>query len=106
MSALLAAVALPFLKSPPPIDIGVPIQSFGMIVAAGVLIGAALLRRYAEWHGVSDEHIRGLTGWVTVAGFIGAHIFDVVAYQWNDLMENPLLFVELWKGISSYGGFI
>ncbi|HET9990648.1 MAG TPA: prolipoprotein diacylglyceryl transferase family protein, partial [Kofleriaceae bacterium] len=29
-----------------------------------------------------------------------------VAYQWNDLMENPLLFVELWKGISSYGGFI
>src|SRR3954471_6801842 len=106
MSALLAAVALPFLKSPPPIDIGVPIQVFGMIVAAGVLIGAALLRRYAEWHGVSDDHIRALTGWITVTGFLGAHIFDVIAYQWHDLQEDPILLFKIWAGISSYGGFI
>jgi hypothetical protein len=55
-----------------------PIQSFGIIVAIGVLIGAGVLRRYAEWHGISDDHIRGLTGWVTITGFIGAHIFDVM----------------------------
>ncbi|MDB4959654.1 MAG: prolipoprotein diacylglyceryl transferase [Myxococcales bacterium] len=84
----------------------IPIQSFGIIVAAGVLIGAALLRRYAEWHGVPDENIRGLTGWITITGFIGAHLFDVIAYQWNDLQNDPLLLVEVWKGISSYGGFI
>ena len=54
-----------------------------MIVAAGVLIGAAILRRYAEWHGVTDDHIRGLTGWITVTGFIGAHLFDVIMYQWR-----------------------
>jgi phosphatidylglycerol:prolipoprotein diacylglycerol transferase len=83
-----------------------PIESFGIIVAAGVLIGAALLRRYAEWHGVEDDHIRGLTGWITITGFIGAHVFDVLAYQWNDLMKDPLLLVKLWLGISSYGGFI
>jgi phosphatidylglycerol:prolipoprotein diacylglycerol transferase len=114
MSGLLSAVALPFLKPPPPIDVGVKIQVFGMIVAAGVLIGAAILRRYAEWHGVSDEHIRGLTTWIMVAGFIGAHEFDVIAYQWDRLSEPwdiwgpsswplPLRF---WDGISSYGGFI
>ena len=114
MSVLTAAVALPFLKPPPPIDIGVPIQVFGMIVAAGVLIGAALLRRYAEWHGVSDEHIRGLTGWITVAGFIGAHEFDVLMYQWDKIGE-PINFLHIsqwplplrfWDGISSYGGFV
>ena len=88
------------------LDIGIPIQSFGMIVAAGVLIGAALLRRYAEWHGVSDDHIRGLTGWITVTGFIGAHVFDVVAYQSDKLATDPLLFFKLWDGISSYGGFV
>jgi phosphatidylglycerol---prolipoprotein diacylglyceryl transferase len=82
------------------------IQGFGVIVAAGVLIGASLLRRYAEWHGVDDEHIRGLTGWVTVAGFLGAHIFDVLAYQWDDLVKDPVLLVKIWAGISSYGGFI
>lgn len=83
-----------------------PIESFGVIVAAGVLIGAALLRRYAEWHGVEDEHIRGLTGWITITGFIGAHLFDVLAYQWKDLMKDPLLLVKVWQGISSYGGFL
>jgi phosphatidylglycerol---prolipoprotein diacylglyceryl transferase len=83
-----------------------PIESFGVIVAAGVLIGAAILRRYAEWHGVEDDHIRGLTGWIVVTGFIGAHVFDVIAYQWNDLMKDPLLLVKLWAGISSYGGFL
>jgi phosphatidylglycerol---prolipoprotein diacylglyceryl transferase len=82
------------------------IESFGLIVAAGVLIGAALLRRYAEWHGVEDDHIRGLTGWITITGFIGAHLFDVIAYQWKDLMKDPLLIVKIWHGISSYGGFL
>ncbi len=100
-----AALGLPYFHLGS-IDVGLPIQSFGMIVAAGVLIGAALLRRYAEWHGVDDEHIRGLTGWITVTGFIGAHLFDVIAYQWHDLEQNPILIVELWKGISSYGGFL
>src|SRR5688572_20504261 len=83
-----------------------PIQAFGIIVAAGVLIGAALLRRYAEWHGVSDDHIRGLTGWITVTGFIGAHVFDVLAYQWDDFVKDPILMLKIWSGISSYGGFL
>jgi phosphatidylglycerol:prolipoprotein diacylglycerol transferase len=82
------------------------IQSFGVIVAVGVLIGAWLLRRYAEWHGRSDDDIRGLTGWITVTGFIGAHLFDVIAYQWDDLAKDPLLVFKVWKGISSYGGFL
>jgi phosphatidylglycerol---prolipoprotein diacylglyceryl transferase len=101
----LAAAALPYFHLGY-IDLGLHIQAFGIIVATGVLIGAALLRRYAEWHGVSDEHIRGITGWVTVAGFIGAHVFDVLAYQWHELMNDPLLFLKVWDGISSYGGFI
>ncbi len=96
------------------IDTGVvPIQAFGILVAAGVLIGASLLRRYAEWHGVSDEDIRGLTAWVTVSGFLGAHLFDVLAYQWDNLAtpgtlhyEGPILLLKVWSGISSYGGFI
>jgi len=87
-------------------DVGIPIQAFGVIVATGVLIGAALLRRYAEWHGVEDITIRELTGWVTVTGFIGAHLIDVFGYQWQDVQKDPLLIIEIWKGISSFGGFI
>ncbi|MEO7730543.1 MAG: prolipoprotein diacylglyceryl transferase family protein [Kofleriaceae bacterium] len=107
------------------IDIGVPIQGFGMIVAIGVLLGAVPLRRYAEWHGVSDEHIRGLLTWIMISGFLGAHELDVIAYQWDRIGDTtsvvpaswwflpvglwpsnwPLVF-RIWDGISSYGGFI
>src|SRR5579883_3523081 len=81
------ATSLPFFHLGA-IDTGiVPIQSFGILVALGVLVGAALLRRYAEWHGVSDDHIRGLLTWVMVSGFLGAHWFDVIAYEWDKLDE-------------------
>lgn len=124
-AGLAAAVnALPYFHLGA-LDIGIPIQGFGMIVAVGVLIGATPLRRYAEWHGVSDEHIRGLLTWVMVAGFLGAHEFDVLAYQWDRLgdatMAQPAgwwflpaalwpsnwpLVLRIWDGISSFGGFI
>ena len=123
-SAGLAAASLPYFHIGA-LDIGVPIQGFGMIVAVGVLIGATPLRRYAEWHGVSDDHIRGLLTWVIVAGFLGAHEFDVLAYQFDKIGDAtmvqpagwwflpaalwpsnwPLIF-RIWDGISSYGGFI
>ncbi|HEU0033755.1 MAG TPA: prolipoprotein diacylglyceryl transferase family protein [Kofleriaceae bacterium] len=98
-------VGIPFFQLGS-LNVGIPIQAFGVIVATGVLIGAALLRRYAEWHGVADDHIRGLTGWITVTGFLGAHLFDVLAYQWDKLQDDPVLLVKVWDGISSYGGFI
>ena len=109
------------------LDVGLPIQSFGVIVAVGVLIGAWLLRRYAEWHGISDDHIRGLLGWVTVCGFLGAHEFDMIFYNWAKIGDatvvvpaswwpkflgeamypsNWPLPLKIWEGISSYGGFI
>lgn len=108
-------------------DVGLPIQAFGVIVAIGLIIGATPLRRYAEWHGVSDDHIRGLLTWVMISGFLGAHEFDVIAYQWHRIGEvasaqpaswwpgwlpdgmwpsNWPLGLRIWDGISSYGGFI
>nr|HEX4317690.1 prolipoprotein diacylglyceryl transferase family protein [Kofleriaceae bacterium] len=129
MSAL--AANLPFFHLGA-IDTGIiPIQSFGILVALGVLIGASLLRRYAEWHGISDDHIRGLLTWVMVTGFLGAHWFDVLAYQWDkmdepwhwwpphEIIEQPTIAggqqihngflwlpLRLWDGIASYGGFV
>jgi len=109
-----SAAAIPFFYSGELVDIGLPIQTFGVIVAAGVLIGAGLARRYAEWHGVSDELIRKLTGWLVIAGFLGAHILDVLMYEPQKLDEDiaswppsawPAI-IRVWDGISSYGGFV
>jgi phosphatidylglycerol---prolipoprotein diacylglyceryl transferase len=119
-----ATAGLPFFHLGA-IEVGIPIQWFGMIVAVGVLIGATPLRRYAEWHGVSDENIRSLLTWVMVSGFLGAHEFDMIAYQWDKIGDStfvepaswwflsPSLWpsnwplpLRIWDGISSYGGFI
>src|SRR5678816_864066 len=114
LSAATTATAIPFFYRGELLNIGLPIQAFGVIVAAGVLIGASILRRYAEWHGVSDEHIRNLLGWVTIAGFLGAHVFDTVFYEPQKFDEAigtwppsqwPVL-LRVWDGISSYGGFL
>jgi phosphatidylglycerol---prolipoprotein diacylglyceryl transferase len=96
------ASALPYKDIP---ALG-PLQPFGIIVAIGVLIGAWVMRKYAEKHGGHDDDLRGLTGWVTVCGFIGAHVFDVLAYQPELLSSDPLILLKLWQGISSYGGFL
>jgi phosphatidylglycerol:prolipoprotein diacylglycerol transferase len=88
-------------------DLGpLPLQPFGIIVAAGVLIGAELMRRYLLRFGVEEDDIRGLTLWVIATGFIGAHVFDVLAYERDRLEEDPLLILKIWDGISSYGGFL
>ncbi|MGE0549716.1 MAG: prolipoprotein diacylglyceryl transferase [Kofleriaceae bacterium] len=108
-----ATLGFPYLYRTEVIS-GFPVQTFGLIVAAGVLIGAWILRLYAEWHGIDDEHIRKLTIWVAVTGFIGAHVFDVLAYDWKKMSEPiaiwpptkwPVL-LRIWDGISSYGGFV
>lgn len=108
-------VGLPFFHMGE-LDVGIPLQAFGIIVATGVLIGAWLLRRYAEWHGISDDHIRGLLAWVTICGFVGAHVLDVLMYEPQKLgsMNQWALWppqkwpglLRIWDGISSYGGFV
>jgi phosphatidylglycerol:prolipoprotein diacylglycerol transferase len=123
MSAGTTASGLPYVHVGA-LDIGIPIQWFGVIVAIGVLIGATPLRRYAEWHGVSDDQIRSLLTWILISGFLGAHEFDVIAYQWDRIGDGTIvqprwawfpvalwpsnwpLVIRFWDGISSYGGFI
>lgn len=107
MSLALSSAALPYIAIPHLELVGpLKIEPFGVIVAIGVVIGIRFLDRYAAWHRASEEDTRALTWWLLVSGFVGAHLFDVLAYQWDKLMEEPLLLVKLWSGISSYGGFI
>lgn len=82
------------------------IQYFGILVAAGVLIGVHIARKYADKFAIDDDDMRGMTLWVVVGGFVGAHVFDVLMYQQDELKKDPLILIKLWKGISSYGGFI
>lgn len=86
--------------------VGLKLQWFGILVASGVLLGAHIARKYGDRYRIDDEDLRGMTAWVVVSGFVGAHVFDVLAYQRHKMDDDPLLIIKLWEGISSYGGFI
>lgn len=104
--ASLPYYSLPSIDIPFPIWDKISLQPFGILVATGVLVGAYVARKRAETLKFDEDHLRSLIGWILVTGFIGAHLFDVLAYQMDELKEDPLLLIKVWAGISSYGGFI
>jgi len=90
-----------------PIHLGpLPLQPFGILVATGVLFGAWITRLRARYLGVDENEVRTLDGYVLVAGFLGAHVFDAIFYNWQKLKVEPWLLFKVWEGISSYGGFL
>lgn len=87
----------------PDSDIG--IQPFGILVAIGVLAGA----RLAEWRavrlGMKREVISDFITHVVLIGFILGHIFDMVFYYPEKIIEKPLEILMIWRSLSSFGGF-
>lgn len=76
-------------------------------MAIGIAVGARVMRRYANRHGVADSDVRGMTACVAIVGLVGAHVLDLLIYRPGEVTSDPLALVEFWKGgISSWGGFV
>lgn len=94
---------IPFWKPGPILGF---IQPFGLLVVCAILTGTWLMRKRAEQLGLDRRDSVDLATWAVVAGFIVAHLFDVVAYRWPELVEDPLLLIDPRRfSISSFGGF-
>ena len=90
-----------------PFELGpLEIHLFGVLVAAGVVIGSGLASRYAEKNAIDADYLRWVGFRLVVGGFIICHFIDVIFYQQHKLAKDPLLLIKIWEGISSYGGFI
>lgn len=98
-------MSLPYFE-PPSLSPHVPIHIFGAIVFVGVTIGATVMRRYARRCGEPEADARKVAAWVIATGFIGAHVLDVLFYQPGEALRHPLVLLEIWTSISSYGGFV
>src|SRR5512141_2861897 len=82
------------------------IQPFGLLVVCAILTGTYLMRYRAEQLGLDRREAVDLATWMVVAGFIAAHLFDVVAYRWPELVRDPYLLIDYKRfSISSFGGF-
>ncbi|GMV40677.1 MAG: prolipoprotein diacylglyceryl transferase [Myxococcales bacterium] len=89
-----------------PIHIGpLPIQPFGLLVATGVFVGAAIARKAILRRGLDEDHYQRMITWMLLFAFGLAHIVAVTAYHPEKLLSEPLRLIKFWDGLSSVGGF-
>jgi phosphatidylglycerol:prolipoprotein diacylglycerol transferase len=97
---------VPYFQLPVFHVLGVPVHPFTWLVGLGMLVCFFLAQRRVRAVGLYAPVSAVALAWITAGGFIGAHIFEVVAYYPERVLQNPLSLFEIWDGISSFGGFI
>ncbi len=83
------------------------IQSFGLLVAIGLLLAFTMASRRGEREfGISGEEFQNFGMYLVVIGWISSHVLNIVFYEPEKILEDPLILFKVWGSISSYGGFI
>jgi phosphatidylglycerol:prolipoprotein diacylglycerol transferase len=88
-------------------DIGsIPIHMFGVLVAIGVIVGDRIVVKQGQKRGLDPQDVRFLNARIVIGGFIMAHLVSVIFYFPERIKENPLVLLNVWSGLSSFGGFL
>ena len=97
---------LPYIE-PPTLDLGfTSVGAFHVLVGIAIVVQFQIVLRRAPKVGIDRRRASSLTGWAVLWGLLGAHVFDVVVYYPEKLVENPLELFRIWGGVSSFGGMI
>ncbi len=95
---------------------GLELAPFGFLVGIGIVLGTIIAGKRAKQLGLSERVVADVALWAVIPGFIGAHLVHQLVYYPHELVDHyvngqlvegePLKIFMLWKGISSFGGFI
>lgn len=82
------------------------IHAYGVLVAAGFLLGLALAVKQAKREGIAQERIIDIGFYVLVAAIVGSRLF-FVAVNAGHYLKHPLDIFKIWEGgLVFYGGLI
>jgi phosphatidylglycerol:prolipoprotein diacylglycerol transferase len=97
--------AIPYTTFPE-IDLGfASIRTFGLMVALGVMAGAAIASRLGERFGIPADDTIALATRLVVAGVIGARLTWVITH--TDQIDSPVDVIAVWEGgLQFSGGFL
>ncbi|HEX4404630.1 MAG TPA: prolipoprotein diacylglyceryl transferase [Polyangia bacterium] len=85
---------------------GLPIHMFGVLVAIGVILGDRIVVRRGVQRGIEDKDVKFLNARIVIVGFIVAHLVSVIFYFPERIKQSPWILVNVWAGLSSFGGFL
>jgi phosphatidylglycerol:prolipoprotein diacylglycerol transferase len=96
---------MPYLHVPP-LSLGpVTIHAFGVLAVLAIVLGARASRRRAVELGLEPGLIDQAIPWIVVGVFVVAHLVAVLFYHPGRILDDPLVLLRFWDGISSFGGF-
>lgn len=98
--------------------LNLPLRSFGVLLAAGFLLGSWVYTKLAERHGDDPEHdparYSAITMWILIGVVVGARlhyvIVQILRFDGHDLdnedfLRHPMEAFAVWHGgLSMYGG--
>lgn len=96
----------PYFEQPVFHLVGFQIAAFQLLVCSAVIVGHEVVVRRARRLGFDPDLASSLVAWTIFFGFVGSHLFDVVFYQPAELRQNPLVLLQVWGSMSSFGGII
>ncbi len=92
----------------PPLELFGPlaIQPWGVLVALGFILGTLVCRKYAAPRGMDPDNYADITVWIALGGLVFGHLGHALFYQPEHYFSNPIEFLKVWDGLSSFGGYI
>jgi phosphatidylglycerol:prolipoprotein diacylglycerol transferase len=82
------------------------IHTYGVLIAAGFILGLALAVRQAKKQGIPADKIVDLGFYMLIAAIIGSRLFFVLV-EAGHFLKNPLDIFKIWQGgLVFYGGVI
>lgn len=83
------------------------IHTYGVLVAAGFMVGLWIAGRRARSEGLTPEQIMDLGVWLILAGMAGGKLFHIIFF-WDDFITDWRTqgWASLREGFVFYGGFI
>jgi phosphatidylglycerol:prolipoprotein diacylglycerol transferase len=95
---------IPYFQIPPVHFLGLAIHAFEILTALGIYLGIRYALTKSKSRCLPEKNIIDAIMISVIAGFIGAHVMHIFFYQRD--FSNPMRLLEVWKGISSTGGFL
>ena len=97
---------IPYLEHPT-LDLGFyTIEAFRTLVLVAIIVQFEMTVRRAPRFDIPRETASALVGWAIGLGLVSAHVFDVVTYFPEKLVEDPLEIFRVWGSLSSTGGML
>lgn len=86
---------------------GIPIATYGVLVATAFLVGMLWVKYEARRVGADPEKALDLVFYIIIAAIVGSRVLHVIVADFDRFLANPLILFKFWEGgLVFYGGFL